>query len=206
MRKQLDLKQAKRELIAFIGFFYLIPILMLYFGYLPFWSRHVVLALMGFVLTAYAIGRPIGHKELGFRTDNIKRAMIWNTAVTALAIVGVVIAWKTGFLKATYLGGETIWFYLFYVLISAPIQEFVFRSLMFYELNLLLNRSAWFKITFSAFIYSLAHVMYKDPAVLAITFGMGLVWGYIYLKKPNFWGVAISHAILGAVTIFFGFI
>jgi membrane protease YdiL (CAAX protease family) len=35
---------------------------------------------------------------------------------------------------------------------------------------------------------------------------MGIVWGMIYYKHPNFWGVTISHAVLGIVSIATGLI
>jgi uncharacterized protein len=198
-------KLIRRELTAFIAFFYIIPIAMLYFGLLPFWSRHLVLVLMTFILTAYAIGKPIKLRELGFRADNLKGSFLWNAVITALALGLIYLGWRFGILESRYYSGG-IGFYLFYVFLSAPLQEFVFRSLMFYELNLLQRKGELAKVFISAFVYSVAHIVYRDAVVLLITFLIGLVWGYIYLKKPNFWGVAISHAILGAVTVFFGVI
>jgi membrane protease YdiL (CAAX protease family) len=49
-------------------------------------------------------------------------------------------------------------------------------------------------------------VIYQKPAMLVATLLMGVVWGCIYYKYPNFWGVTISHALLGAVAITAGMI
>lgn len=77
---------------------------------------------------------------------------------------------------------------------------------MFAELNRSgVSRSLW-QILISAITYSLMHVFYNDLITLGVTLLMGVVWGMIYRKHPNFWGVALSHAVLGVVSILVGII
>jgi len=58
----------------------------------------------------------------------------------------------------------------------------------------------------SAVTYSFLHLFYNDLITIMVTFVAGLLWGWIYHKYPNFWGVALSHSVLGAVSIMVGLI
>jgi membrane protease YdiL (CAAX protease family) len=198
-------KQMFNEFTGFLVFFYLIPILLLSFGYLPFWSRHLILTLMGIILTAYAIDHGIKTNQLGIVKSHPRSTFILNGALVVVVCALSYVLVSTGSLKPIGYDGSLL-FFLFYVLISAPIQEFIFRSLMFYELGVFLGGHLWMKIIFSAMIYALAHAMYHSWVVLAGTFILGLFWGYIYAKTKNFWGIALSHAVIGAVTIMLGLV
>lgn len=193
-----------QEMVASLVFFYLLPILLLAYGALPLGANHVVLVIMSLVMVAYAISKPIPGRELGFRPDNLRSALLWQGFVSLILMGALLLVSRAGIMHPKYYG-ESVIFYLFYVLISAPLQEFVFRSLMFRELNIYLNRD-WIKVLLSAVIFSFAHYAYRDLSVLLMTFVAGLLWGFVYLKRPNFWAVAASHAVVGTVTIFLGFV
>ena len=62
------------------------------------------------------------------------------------------------------------------------------------------------QVGLSAVTYCFLHIIYQDWITLAVTLFMGIVWGVIYYKRPNFWGVATSHAIVGVVSIATGII
>lgn len=198
INKKLELQ----ELTAFTVFYYLLPIILLSLGYLPFSSRHVVIFFIGIILIAYAIDKNIKPADLGLRKDNLKLSLVLNLAFVVVAILAAILGIWSGLLsKVNYEG--TILFAFYYVLISAPIQEFIFRSLMFYELGLFFkNKIA--KVLISASIFAFAHAMYHSWQVLAVTFVLGVCLGVIYLKKPNFWGVSLAHALVGIVAIFLG--
>jgi len=193
------------EFTGFLVFFYLIPILLLSFGILPFWSRHVILTLMGVVLAAYVVDHGIKTNQLGMTKSNMRSALILNGALIIVVCAISYLLVATGAVSPINYEG-TLLFFIFYVFISAPIQEFIFRSLMFYELGVFIEGRMWLKIIFSAMIYSLAHAMYHSWVVLAGTFILGIFWGYIYAKTKNFWGIAFSHAVIGAVTIMLGLV
>lgn len=193
------------EFTGFLVFFYLIPIVLLYLGYLPFWSRHLIMITVGIVLVAYAVNQGIDSRKIGLSGQGLRESVRTNLIFSALFTALVIgLVWFRVIAPVGYDGG--LWFFLFYVLISAPIQEFMFRSLMFYELDIFIKHHVGLKIVFSALIYSLAHAMYQNWLVLLGTFVLGLVWGGIYSRHRNFWGVAISHAIIGLVTIFLGLV
>jgi hypothetical protein len=192
-----------KEVVAFLALFYFLPIILLAYRIIPIEANPTILVLMSLIMVAYAITKPIEGRELGLRKDNFGRSMFWSSLVTIAFIVVLFIIYKTGAIRPKY--SETAIFYLFYVFLSAPLQEFVFRSLMFHELKIYFKKD-WFRVLLSAVIFSFAHYMYRDLSVMLLTFAAGLLWGYVYLKKPNFWALAISHAIVGAVTIFLGFV
>lgn len=193
-----------QELVAFTVLFYIIPILMLSFGYIPFESRHMVLFTMSLVLVAYAVSKRISARKLGFRVDNLKKALFVNLFSSVALVLIMFILWKFGILEVVnYEGSFT--FLAFYILISVPLQEFIFRSLMIYEIKLFTDNK-YTLIGISSIMYSLAHVMYHSWQVIFVTLFVGIVWGLSYLKWSNFWGVALAHAIIGSVAVFIGIV
>ena len=54
--------------------------------------------------------------------------------------------------------------------------------------------------------YAFIHVIYGDPLILAATLAIGIAWGTIYLRYPNLWGVTLSHAVIGVVSILVGLV
>lgn len=192
-----------KEIVAFLVLFYFLPILLLAYRVIPQEANHVILVLMSLITVAYASSKPISARQLGFRRDNLGSSLTWTILASSLFLVALYFIYKTRAIEPKY--AETALFYVFYIFISAPLQEFVFRSLMFHELNLYFKKD-WFKVVLSAVIFSFAHYTYRDPSVLFLTLVAGLVWGFIYLKRPNFWALAISHAVVGAATVFLGFV
>jgi hypothetical protein len=66
---KIDKNRELTELIAFGVFFYIIPLALLSFGYIPFEGRHIILFLMGIILAAYSIQKKIKAHKLGFRVE-----------------------------------------------------------------------------------------------------------------------------------------
>lgn len=121
--------------------------------------------------------------------------------ITLPVVAVTLVAYAMGAFRR--LPTETWGFYLFYIGISSPAQEFLFRASLSHLLtSLLANRHA--KVFISSVLYSLVHIIYRDPATLVITFLMGLVWGYSYERYRNLAGVSASHAVLGLISILTG--
>jgi membrane protease YdiL (CAAX protease family) len=87
------------------------------------------------------------------------------------------------------------------VFMSSPSQEFLFRSNLFALMRRGNIKGPVLQIIVSAVTFSFMHVFYKDLPTLIVTLAIGLLWGAIYYKYPNFWGVALSHALVGAVAV-----
>ena len=119
-----------------------------------------------------------------------------------LIVIGIILS---SFKISRFQPSETLSFYLFYIFISSPIQEFLYRGALTSILQQI-NFRKFSIILISSILYSLAHLGYKDLITCILTFLIGLLWHQKYLKTKNLAGVTISHAILGIITIFIGII
>lgn len=184
---------------------YVLPPLLLWSGAIPHEYRFHTLLTMTALMSVYAFARGHTTRELGFRTDTLKGSLAWNGCVTLLLAACMFAAYSAGMIREPT---RPKWehFYLFYVIVSSPAQEFLFRSLPFAEMDRarLLRPPA--RVLLSSAVYCFAHVFYGDLITLAVTLSMGVVWGIIYHKHPNFWGVMLSHAALGVMSIEVGII
>lgn len=199
-------KEDLHEFIGFMAFFYLLPIVLLYFRVFPYGSHDLIIVVMGLVMLSYVLEKRISFKDIGIRKDNLHSAVLLNLAVSFVAASALIALKYFGIINTV--GGDPLMAYFFYILVSAPTQEFIFRGLMFYELGLFLGKKRYcvLRILLSAVIFSFAHVFFQSWVVLFATLLAGLVWGYLYYKKPNVYALALSHAIVGAVAIFIGII
>jgi membrane protease YdiL (CAAX protease family) len=59
------------------------------------------------------------------------------------------------------------------------------------------NKVKYAVIFIVALIFSLYHI--PNPELMAITFAAGLVWAWIFYRRPNIFLMGLSHAILGTV-------
>ena len=190
---------------ALLSLAYVLPPLLLWAGTIPREYRFHTLLTMTASMAVYAFVRGHTVRDLGFRADTLKGSLAWNGGVTLLLTACAWAAFSAGVIREPT---RPAWehFYLFYILVSSPAQEFLFRSLPFAEMNRagLLRPSV--HVLLSSAAYCLAHVFYGDLITLGATLSMGIVWGAIYHRHPNFWGVMISHAVLGVVAIEVGII
>ena len=197
-------KESIRFVVIVILGFYL-PVILIWVGFIPFEYRFHVLVLMAVLMAIYSILTKHSCKELGFRVDTLKGSLIWNGGLSLFIVVLLVGLYLANLIREPTIPSWT-WFFVFYVFISSPSQEFIFRSVMFAELERAGINKPIFQILFSSFTFSFLHVIYNDWITLGVGFLMGIIWGVIYRKYPNFWGITISHAILGAVSIAVGLI
>ena len=93
---------------------------------------------------------------------------------------------------------------MFYIIISCPIQEFLYRGVFGYFEKQYNNKYIW--LILSSFCYAFMHVIYKDMLTCILTFIIGIIWYILYRKDYNLIGVSISHIIIGILTISLGII
>ena len=184
---------------------YCLPPLLLWLRVIAFDWRFRVLLVMTLVMLCYDCWRGMGPRELGFRRDTLRGSLLHNLAVSLLLVGLMLWGFKAGVIRAP---GNPGWrlFCVHDLLVSSPSQEFLFRSNLFALMNRSNIRGPFAQVTLSAVTYSFLHIFYNDPLTLAVTLFAGLLWGWIYYKYPNFWGVALSHAALGATAILVGLI
>jgi len=190
---------------ALMLFAFYVPVLIIWSGIIPFKYRFHASFILLAIFLLYSFLRQHGFRELGFRTDNLKMSLLWNLVFSAAGAIGLYATYKAGFLRSN--NDQLIpYVYAVYILFLGPVQEVVFRGILFAELKKIrINDYRW-AILISTISFCFLHIIYGHPPMLIITFVSGLAWGIIFTKWPNIWGVSLSHSILGALAIFLGVI
>ncbi|QWQ31297.1 MULTISPECIES: CPBP family intramembrane glutamic endopeptidase [Candidatus Saccharibacteria] len=100
---------------------------------------------------------------------------------------------------------EGIGFYVFYIFISCPAQELLFRGILSRMLQeLRLHRVL--ELGVAAALFGYAHIIYGDMLTVVVMSIVGLLWYRAYQCSSNLIGVTISHVVLGVMTIALGII
>ncbi len=83
-----------------------------------------------------------------------------------------------------------------YATFSVYPQELIYRTLYFQRYEMLFKSKSLF-IFVNAILFSLAHLFYKNPLVLLITFLGGILFALTYDKTKSTLLVSIEHTIYG---------
>jgi len=202
------LKQKYRQNHILIFIFFLAGTLyasvtLIWTGVIPLRYRFAVMFCILAVMVSYVLLRKFRWSDLGFRRDTLKQSLMWNFGISILFLS--LLYWLH---NAGLIGKATIqfWplFFVFYILILTPAQEFFFRSLLFAEMGNFRYKRHWSIIVLSSLSFGFLHIIYQHPMTMLVTFFIGLIWSIIYYKYPNFWGVTISHAMLGTAALVLG--
>ena len=195
-------KSNRLILFLILTFYIVIPFLSLT-NPLFFKNKFIILTIIGLLI--YILLRLLGFNNgsLGIKSAKAIQSIRDISLVTfILIVIGIILS---SFKISRFQPSETLSFYLFYIFISSPIQEFLYRGALTSILQQINFRKSSI-ILISSILYSLAHLGYKDFITCILTFLIGLLWHKKYLKTKNLAGVTISHAILGVITIFIGII
>lgn len=105
--------------------------------------------------------------------------------------------------KAMRLLNMPLWLILVsYALLSAPLQEVVFRGIIIRRLEVI-TKNKWIIIGISSVLFALVHVMFWNPMLVVATFLGGMVWGWLFMRYGNLWPIQVSHSVLGSILIWF---
>lgn len=195
--------KSNRLILLLIFTFYIVIPFLLLINPLFFKNKFIILTIGGILI--YIILRLLGfnNSSLGIKSAKSIQSIRDISIVTfILIIIGIILF---NFRISRFQPSETLSFYLFYIFISSPIQEFLYRGALTSILQQINFRKSSI-ILISSILYSLVHLGYKDLITCILTFLIGLLWHQKYLKTKNLTGVTISHAILGVITIFIGII
>lgn len=195
-------KSNRLILFLIFTFYIVIPFLSLT-NPLFFKNKFIILTIIGILI--YILLRLLGFNNgsLGIKSAKAIQSIRDISLVTfILIVIGIILS---SFKISRFQPSEILSFYLFYIFISSPIQEFLYRGALTSILQQINFRKSSI-ILISSILYSLAHLGYKDFITCILTFLIGLLWHKKYLKTKNLTGVTISHAILGVITIFIGII
>jgi membrane protease YdiL (CAAX protease family) len=150
---------------------------------------------------ATVVGLVLLHLTPGFdRRDLTAGRVPWlviglGALVTAAVAVGLTLWLYPRNLFYLPRQAPTIWLtiMLLYPLVSALPQELVFRPLFFRRYGALFPGRD-LSLAVNAVVFALAHVMYRDPLVLAMTAAGGWVFAWIYAVRGSFilWALRIN--------------
>ena len=189
-------------LCAIICVYLILPILIC-LGVIP-WNMKFAALVVG-VVAMYIVMRILGntHSDIG-----ITRQRTIYSLKTVLPITIVLLIAAGLFLlleKPRFSPTEGIGFYVFYVLISCPAQELLFRGILSRILQeLRLHRTL--ELELAAILFGYVHIIYGYMLTVVVMSIVGLFWYQAYQRSSNVIGVTISHVVLGVMTIALGVI
>jgi len=182
-----------------------IPVILLWSGIIPIGYRFNVLSIVTICFLLFGFQRRYQFRELGYRIDNFTSSLSWNFIFCLLGTLCLYYAYKNGLLSPAK-KSDIPYCYVFYVAFLAPVQELLFRGVLFAEMRRIGSVDFKIMLLVSTFSFCFLHIIYNRPPLLIISLISGLIWSIIYMKWPNIWGVSISHALLGATAMFLGVI
>lgn len=190
-------------LVMVVG--YLTPIILVWLEVIPFQYRLSVFDIITVLAVVYVFESDHTLHDLGFRTDNLIGSLKWNLLLIAVVLGGIAALRRFGVVPRAMFPRISL-SVIYYIIVLGPVQEFLFRSIFFTEMDRAGIRGAFAQISISAALFAFVHVIYRDWITLITTFAIGVAWGAIYYKYRNFYGLALSHVVLGIAAISSGVI
>jgi uncharacterized protein len=192
-----------RDIAPLIGFALLLlaPGVLIRCGLIPFDMRFEALLLVSALCISLVVVAGYSSAELGLHSPWVMRHWIVSGLLTVG--VGAAVYLEAQFFPTGRPQPEWMKFAPFYVLISSPCQELVCRSIPKLMTDKLQMSGAKYML-FSAATFSMMHVAYDDPLLLANTFFLGLALAAAYQVTRNIWPVAASHAAIGPFAFLLG--
>lgn len=183
---------------------YQLPVFLLFLKIIDYKYRYVLLFIFTFILFVYTYSQRYNLRDLGFRIDNIRKDIIINLTFCLIIVLALILSDQFGLIRNPTIPDWKL-FFIFYVFISSPLQEFLFRSLVFHELKLFGLGNVG-QIIISTINFSLMHIIYHDWLTYLSALFAGLCLGLIYWKTKSIYGISFSHAVIGAVSIYVGLV
>lgn len=179
------------------------PVFLIWAGIIPFAYRFHVLAVVLLSFIAHSVHRGYRPRDVGFTLDQSWNSLRWNVLFCAIGGIGLYCTYRSGLLMPRT-SSSSLACFLLYIVLLAPVQELIFRGILFAEMKRCRNIAPRMMVLISTITFSYLHIIYNHPALLLITFVSGLVWGMLYLRWPSIWGISLSHSLLGALAMFLG--
>ncbi|HNT28711.1 MAG TPA: CPBP family intramembrane metalloprotease [bacterium] len=169
-------------------------------------SRHFKEIMAFFVCWSAAAGyyahrRGFSWKDMGFTAQGLPRSLLYNLLLMAIAAGVIVLIAGPRLFDAPRMPRATHWFPLFYIFLSCPAQEFLYRGLLFGLMERAGLRHPALLILLTAATYASMHILFHKPLIVPLTFAIGLVWGALYWRVRNLWGLIAAHIALGFLSM-----
>ena len=93
--------------------------------------------------------------------------------------------------------GDILWYFFYYFIFVALVEEFIYRVYMQGELIVLLGKAKWLAPLLASIVFGFAHIVQGSMEQVIFTFFMGLVLGYAkyFIKDCTFISVIIAHGL-----------
>ncbi|MCP6761491.1 MAG: CPBP family intramembrane metalloprotease [Fischerella sp. CENA71] len=194
----------RQKVILVVSLAYILPILLVCLGLISFSWRFYLLILAAVAIFAIARLYRFSLLELGLTKQHLGTSLKAIALPTLASVLLILIHYM---MQGPRIDNSAYkWtFYLFFITVSSPVQEFLYRGFLFGIFSRA-KLAIWVQILLSTSLYSFVHLIYRDVPTLLFTFIIGLFWGYHYAKYRNLHSIIASHSILGAIAILVGLV
>lgn len=194
----------QQKVILIVSLAYILPVLLIYLGLVPFSWRFYILILAAIAILAIARLYRFSPLELGFTKKHLGTSL---KAIALPTLASVLLMLIHYMMQGPRIDNSAYkWtFYLFFVGVSSPVQEFLYRGFLFGIFSRA-KLAIWVQILLSTILYSFVHLIYRDVPTLLFTFIIGMFWGCHYAKYRNLHSIIISHSLFGAIAILVGLV
>ncbi len=191
--------------LALFFFIYSLPPTLITVRIIPYEYRYESMLILIIAVLFFALKKGFSLHELGIRQDNIKPALLLQLAIGLIVITFIIMIVNSGQIR-NLAPPQSPWFYIMYLFLSGPVQEFIYRSVVFAKMDRHTYLLPWQKIALASLNFAWLHAIYLDWIILSVSLLMGIVWSGSYYYKPNYWAISLGHAIIGFTAIWLGLI
>ncbi len=185
---------------------FILPVLLIYTGVVPFAYRYIVLGVVTLAMLCVIYMEGWRLKQLGIRTDNLRSSLVPYAIFTLVGLIAIgIIAYFLG----KQFRFDNLWrvypAYLISVIPTCIIQEFGYRAILLSKLKLIFS-SLLVAVLLDAVIFSLLHLPYPELRyLLPITFFGGIGFATMYSFYPNLIVISLAHLVLNFGIMLFSF-
>lgn len=147
-------------------------------------------------------------QQLGFHLHNIKLAiqsLIIPTVITILTMIflasnypHIIVGQTEHIIIGNYPIVQVI---IGYFLLSAPIQELIFRSFLISRMEYVSNNRL-FLVLVSAIIFGSIHLSLYNVGLSIGSYILGIIWANNFLQYRSYLALWISHSLVGSVFLY----
>lgn len=194
----------RQRVIIILVLGYILPVGLIYLRLVPFSWRFYILILASIAILAVTRIYKFSAVELGFTQQNFRSSL---SAIALPTLISAALMLIYYMMQGPRIDNSAYqWpFYLFFVAVSSPLQEFLYRGFLF-GIFARAKLAIWLQILLSTLLYSFVHLIYQDVPTLLFTLIIGLFWGCHYAKFRNLPSIIFSHSLLGAIAILVGLV
>ena len=199
-----QIKTPKRELLAQMFVVFIVPILAIYYGFVPATYRIWVLGIVMTLFVLLLIQEKWTRGMLGLGKLQIKKYLLPYALFT---IVAVLVTSYYG----ERIGREELsaWWthshFLYKFFLVSLFQEVGYRAYLIPALGKLISKPA-LVVTINALLFTFLHIIFPSPLLgLPLAFVGGIGFALMYMRYPSLILIIISHSIINFCVVLFGF-